>query len=473
MIRHIISDVSVKKCNHEGTKARRRTGLFRVFVFSSLRFGGYTAALMCALLIAASQPVLAQDPMSQVSDIRRELAALRAEVQQLRAEIDALKTTSTTAATAPSAVEMLQTQVAELAQTKVESITRLPVRLFGTVHAGVFANSGNANWLDNPNLVAATPADGHAGTMSASLRETRLGFTADGPRLGSARTNAVVAMDFFGGIPGFQTGQVMGLPRLLVAFARIEGERTAVEAGQDHMILAPRDPTSLAAFSFPLLFRSGNLYLRTPQVRIEQSLAPRLRATAGIVAPIGGDLTGTEYVFVPPALGGERSRRPGLQARVAYTTGEAGAPRLLDVGLSGHVGWERRGNDLARSWASAVDFAARRDLVGVAGELFAGDNIDAFGGALGLDARSTGGWGELQLFPSDHLSFATGVGLDDIHDGRRFTLSRRQNRSAYGSVIISLTPEVQASFEYRWLRTLAGNAERANHHFDWVLVHKF
>ena len=59
----------------------------------------------------------------------------------------------------------------------------------------------------------------------------------------------------------------MGLPRLLVAYARVDGAKTSVEIGQDHMILAPRDPSSLAAASFPLLFRSGNLYLRAPQVR--------------------------------------------------------------------------------------------------------------------------------------------------------------------------------------------------------------
>ena len=33
-------------------------------------------------------------------------------------------------------------------------------------------------------------------------------------------------------------------------------------------MLAPRNPTSVAALSFPLLFRSGNLYLRTPQARL-------------------------------------------------------------------------------------------------------------------------------------------------------------------------------------------------------------
>jgi hypothetical protein len=428
------------------------------------------ASFVIASFTAAAPPAFAQDPMT---DLARELAALRAEVRELRAKVDALTAAGAAEVPVSPALDMLQTQVAELAQTKVESTTRMPVKLFGTVHAGVFANSANANWLDNPNIVAATPADGHGGTMSASLRQTRIGFAADGPTIGSARTNAVVAMDFFGGIPGFQTGQVMGLPRLLVAFARIEGARTAVEVGQDHVILAPRDPTSLAAYAFPLLFRSGNLYLRAPQVRVERSLTSRLHATAGIVAPIGGDLTGESYLFVPPALGGERSRRPGLQGRVAYTTGEASAPRLLDLGVSGHAGWERRGNDLAKSWATAVDFAARRDVIGVAGELFAADNADAFGGATGLDARSAGGWSELQLFPSDRVSLAAGLGVDRVLGSRRFTLARRENRSAYGSVIFSLTPEVQASFEYRWLTTFAGAIDRPNHHFDWVLVHKF
>jgi hypothetical protein len=420
---------------------------------------------------AAATPLLAQDAVSNIS---RELAALRAEVRELRAKLDALTAPAATGGSALPAVEMLQTQIAELAQTKVESTTRLPMKLFGTVHAGVFANSANANWLDNPNIVAATPADGYGGSMSASLRQTRIGLAADGPAIGSARTNAVVAMDFFGGVPGFQTGQVMGLPRLLVAYARIEGARTALEVGQDHVILAPRDPTSLAAYAFPLLFRSGNLYLRAPQVRVERALTSRLRATAGIVAPIGGDLTGDAYLFVPPALGGERSRRPGLEGRVAYTTtADASAPRLLDVGLSGHAGWERRGSTVAKSWATAVDFAARRDVVGVAGELFVADNADAFGGATGLDARSAGGWSELQLFPSSRVEVAAGFGLDDVRGIRRITLPRGQNRSAYGSLIFTLTPEVQASFEYRWLSTLAGNTERPNHHFDWVLVHKF
>ena len=72
---------------------------------------------------------------------------------------------------------MVKAQVAELAQVKVESASRMPVRIFGTIHAHMFANSDNANWLENPNLVDVPLADGGGGTFSGTLRQTRLGLS--------------------------------------------------------------------------------------------------------------------------------------------------------------------------------------------------------------------------------------------------------------------------------------------------------
>jgi hypothetical protein len=418
--------------------------------------------LLLVIIVSIAVPAAGQ---TSSDEILRELAALRAEVQKLRQELDAIKPPE-------QAREVVDQQLAELAQTKVESTTRFPLKIFGVIHAHAFANSAAPNWLDNPNLVGAPVAN--PGTFSMALRQTRIGFTADGPTLGNVRTSGVAAFDFFGGIPGFQTGQVMGVPRLLVAFARFDGTRAAAEIGQDHMILAPRDPTSLSAFSFPLLFRSGNLYLRAPQARLEFNLARYVRAMGGIVAPIGGDIAVEDYRFVPPALGGERSRRPATQARIEIGSKDPDATRRAAIGLSGHYGWERRPATLAESWAGAIDFGARANVIGVAGEAFIGDNIDQFGGALGLDARTSGGWAEVQLFPTDRLSLNAGAGLDEIGRADRALVVRRRNRSAYGNVIISLTPEIQASFEYRWLGTApAGASERRNHHFDWVLAYKF
>ncbi len=439
-----------------------------------LMFSSRISSVFLATTFVLSSAAGARAQGNAIDDIRRELANLRAEVQQLRSELSAFRVGQPAAGAAPQLpLEQLQAQVAELSQVKVESTSKMAVKLFGTIHTDASFNSANANWLDNPNLVNATPADGEDGSFSANLRQTRLGVTMDGPRLGSYRTSGAAAFDFFGGIPGFATGQVMGLPRLLVAFARIENDKRAVEIGQDHMILAPVDPTSLAAFAFPALFRSGNLYLRAPQARVEQALPLNLRVTGGVMAPIGGDVPGEDYRFVPQAFGGERARRPAFQARLAFNAGEPDAVRHLNIGIGGHYAWERRGAALADSSAAAVDFSARRDYVGVAGEVFFGDNIDQLGGAVGLDARARGGWAELQVFPSRRVTLSAGTGVDDITGGPQ-TLPRRRNRSAYGVALFTFTPEVQASFEYHRLATLPGTgSERTNHHFDWVFAYKF
>ena len=448
----------------------------------------FVAGLLAVGMAGEAVPASAQQTSD---DLAHDLAALRREVERLRGELDAMRATrpapAEEAGRAPRAaalqeteppasatLDVLKAQVAELAQVKVESASRMPVKIFGVIHTHLFANSGAANWLESPNLVDPPLPDGGGGTFSGSLRQTRLGFTVDGPSPGGARTSGVVAMDFFGGIPGFQTGQVMGLPRLLVAYARVDGKNTSLEIGQDHMILAPRDPTSLAGFSFPLQFRAGNLYLRAPQVRVEQALSERLRITGGIVAPIGGDLTGSDYRFVPPALGGERSMRPAVQARLAWQDGDCTSTAFLGAGVSGHYGWEKRSGSLERSWAAALDFGLRRGWLGAAGEVYAGDAADAFGGGTGLNRRAVGGWGELQVYAHSRASLHFGGGLDDVRGGDRTALARRANSAAFGSVIFTLTPEIQASLEYRYQSTRPGaGPRRTNHHVDWVMTYKF
>jgi hypothetical protein len=442
-------------------------------------------AVLVLFATSVASPAAAQEQARPTAD---EIRQLRGELAELRAELLALKAlvaargpadVAPPSATSPASpqdpqITMLQTQVAELAQSKVESERKFPLRIFGTIHTHMFANSGEPNWLDIPNLIQPPPSDGYTGTFSATLRQTRIGLAADGPTIGGARTSGLVAMDFLGGIPGFVTGQTMPLPRLLVGYARIETDRFALQAGQDHAILAPRDPSSLAAFAFPLLFRSGNLYLRAPQARVEAALSSQVRLSAGILAPVGGDVPGENYRFVPPALGGERSRHPAAQARLEYASLPAvDAPRRAAFGVSGHFGRERRAGVLDEGWAGAFDFAVRRDWIGAAGEAFSGRNIDAFGGGTGQDVRSQGGWAELQLFPTTRLAAAGGFGTDRVR-GTAAGLPRRANENFYGNIRFALTPEIEASFEYMRLKTTPGNgASRRNNHFDWVLVYRF
>jgi hypothetical protein len=437
----------------------------------TIAVASFASLLMPALAAAQATGVSQADVLAELRQLRSELTAARAELARLRGDVEQLKGGQPAAATAlPPAVEMLQTQIAEHAQTKVESQSRLPLKIFGTVHSSVAANTGEANWLENPNIVAPTPATG-TGSFSGTLRQTRLGIRGEGLAIGAWQGSGAVVFDFFGGIPAFQTGQAMGLPRLVYAFARFERAGHALHVGQDEMILAPRNPTSVAALAFPLLFRSGNLYLRVPQVRVEGRLAgddtSQLRLSGGIVAPVGGDFRSPDYTFVPPALGGERSRRPGIQARLAWQRGDE--TRGASLGVSGHYSRERPATELVTSRAAAIDFHVQGGIVGIAGEIFSGDNLDAFGGALGQAADASGGFLEARIRPATRWEIVFGGGTD--RPSGQVALTR--NNSAFGSVTFRPTPEVAASFEYRWLETSAGPLRRRNNHFNWALTYGF
>src|SRR3990170_5437680 len=120
-------------------------------------------------------------------------------------------------------LELLESQVEEQAQVKVESASRMPVKISGTILTNTYVNSGEANWLENPNLVGnPSTADGDAGSMSATARQSRVGVEVGGIALGNWQASGTMIADFYGGVPGFQNGTAMGLPRLIYAFGRVE-----------------------------------------------------------------------------------------------------------------------------------------------------------------------------------------------------------------------------------------------------------
>jgi len=471
----------------------------------------YTASFCLLSLVLGFPPAAHSQQADALAELRLELKRLREEVASLREELcrnqagsvqvskicsnsvagqeGSVRSESAALSTAPqepqkpsteARLEVLEAQVAEQAQTKVESGSRFPVKISGTVHFGTFWNSGEANWLDLPNVVNPPPTPPLSqGSFNASLRQSRLGVSVTGPTLGPFQSSGFVEIDFFGGIPNFQTGPVIALPRLLYAFMRLEGDRTAFEFGHDEMILAPRNPTSLAAMAFPSFFRSGNLYLRAPQARVERILArgdrSELELTGGFLAPAAGDYQGP-YAFVPPNLSGERSRQPAVQTRLAWRSWpqDAEGDRGMELGVSAHTGSQHLSTGNQRSWAVAVDFDADFKAFGFGGEWFMGSNLAAFGGALGQFAKSTGGYLEGRFYATPKLQFNAGFGTDRLFDTSVPPRPLDRNTSVFSNFIYHFTPELATSVEYRWLSTRTTPGEtRHNHHLDFVWAYTF
>jgi hypothetical protein len=404
-----------------------------------------------------------------------EVARLRAEVTALRHELAAARTPAPVATAQPQqaapSLEILKSQVDELSQTKVESASKMPVRLFGAIVSNTVVNSGMANWLENPNITDAEVAGVEPGSFTSTLKQSQIGLNVGAIPMGRWTASGAMVADFFGGVPGFVTGTVFGLPRLVYAFARLEHGKTAVMIGQDHNLLAPRDPTSLAAQSFPLLFRSGNLYLRSPQVRMEQTFGG-FTVKGGISAPIAADAANF-YAFAPQAGAGERSRRPAFEARGEYTSGTVDTDLELSIGVAARQGWREPATDLTSTTSFAADLNARFGRVGFAGEYFTTDDAAEFGSAVAQARPAQGGWVEGRLRLTRRLSTNVGFGMDQV-DGTVPAAARSENRSVFGNVIFNFTPEVGMSVEYRWLETTLGSAlKRTNDHVNAAFVVRF
>jgi hypothetical protein len=399
---------------------------------------------------------------SEVEILRDEVADLRRQMGELTAMVRALRTHATGAP-----VDRDGSATGEAVQAPAASPS-LPVRLTGRVVSSSAFNSSDANWIDAPNLVGLASG----GSVTSTLRQSRLGVGIGRSPVGSWAASGALEVDFFGGTPGFATGTVMGLPRLLRAFGRFEHGRTAVHVGQDDVQLAPRDPTSLAALAFPQFFRSGNLFLRAPQLRVEQRVGRGWTIGGGVVAPVAGD-AGPTFVFAAPPGGGERSERPAFEGRLAYAGGSADAPSEAQVGVAGHLGWIRQAGQLTTASGVALDVNLRRGRVGLAGELFAAEELDAFGAGLGQPGRATGGWVEARLAIAPRVSINGGAGLDHRPDGVG-TAGRLRNVSVFGNTIVRLTPAVSTSLEYRWLQTRYGSGrDRPTHHLNAVPALEF
>lgn len=392
-------------------------------------------------------------------------------------------------------VSMLQSQVAEQAQTKVESNSKMGVKLFGTILSTTFFNSGAADWPDVPGVVNwAKAVPSSTGSFSSSMRQSRIGLMVDGPTIGTMHASGYFAVDFLGGAADFQSGPLFGLPHVVYGYVRLDGAKTSLEAGQDEIILAPRHPNSLVAMSFPELFRSGDLYDRAPQVRVERELASTkrgsLRATVGLVAPVA-NYPGLDF---PGAGLLEAWQRPAIQGRLAWRPAEApsSANSGFEFGISAHYGTVQLGtmnfvkgvptfNPLvgfgatsAASWAGVFDFDSHIHRFGMDGSAYLGQNLQSFGGGIGQPGKTLGGYFEGRFAATNRMQFNSGIGTDHLTKFDIVPVDLNRNTSVFANTIFQFTPEVSASFEYRHLVTRPFTGVlRTNNHVDVGIAYSF
>jgi hypothetical protein len=333
---------------------------------------------------------------------------------------------------------------------------------YGSVYLNGFHNSDGSNNQDVPLW-----ALGGKGDTGATARQSRFGFRVAVPSVFGAKTTAAQEADFFGGFPAIGTGENFGQLRLRLALVRFDWTKTSLVLGQDWMVFAPQNPSSLACAAIPLFAAAGN--------------------SAFLAQPNSGSL----------------SEWPYLQGRLAWTAKDmAGSGKPGAVGLSGHYGQSRvippgaAAVDL-RSTGGALDWSIPlgKHLL-FAGEAFWGENLAGFqsgifqginpdavpppgGTAAPAGIATQGGWAQLVVTPgASKFSLLAAYGLDDPDDDDLRSVSSRnwrtRNQVASFALQYRASAHLSLGLDYRLLKTrFTQMPDQENQHLNLAAVLAF
>jgi hypothetical protein len=473
-------------------------------------------ALVASLLIVISTPLCGQSAtesevavkiealtqalertQSQLEQSQRELKDLREQLLSLE-QASKKQTASTASASAEvsenkkiddlserQAIE--ESQIATHEQAKVESASKYPVKVTGLMLFNGFVNTRQVDVASTPTVAAAG-----AGSTGATIRQTILGFDAQGPHILGATSFADLRVDFGGSPqsssgPGSYSGPYAGnsaLLRLRTAHAGLQWTHTQAFFALDRPIFSPDSPTSLAAVAEPALAWSGNLWTWNPQLGLTHDwmTGPThgLRLQGALIdagdTPITPVIASGVSAGITTPSSAEQSRWPGVETRLALIR-SISAHNESHFGLGGYFAPHRLADGKKfDSWAATIDsdfhLPAGLEFTGSA---YRGLALGGLGGGaykdityyvdanLGYYIRpldSVGGWAQLKERASSRLEFNEAFGADMVfaHQLRPYVLPAGniyQNldatRTFTGNVIFSPTASLLFSLEYRRL----------------------
>lgn len=362
-------------------------------------------------------------------------------------------------------IEVLQTQVAEQAESKVEPAAGGRIELFGHILLNGFSTNAKVLNSDVPLFVQPPdPPDGlPASGVGATLRQTRIGLRGFHSGVLRGDLSGEIELNLFGG--QLADGRLRPLLSLRRARVELRWPQAWFVFGQEAPPISGENPSSLAALDIPGFSTAGNLWFWIPQVRfgVESPTAVRVGLEVSVLAPFSAG----QPTFTTNFTAAERSDRPMVEGRVLARWGD---PQIAggELSIGGHWGWiATDGDSLLNSKAAA--FAARffvTEFVELRGEAFTGEAMAVLGGggigqnfgAGGLPLRTRGGWGQLNILPVPEWELGGGFGIDDPDDADFAPDTGRLKNASWETHIIWRPHPLMFGFEVRRILTTYGDA---------------
>jgi regulator of replication initiation timing len=372
----------------------------------------------------------------QLIESQKEMDELRSELHSLRAQLaeknqadtaardaDALRTSVTQL---QDETDILQSQVKQHDQTKIETASKFPVRINGTVLITSIFNSANADNINLP-LVALPPSPyTPQGSLSESASQTMLGFDASGPHLWGANSYADLSVDFWGGSSTANYTSAAGALRLRTAHARLQWPNRSLGVQLDRPLLSPGQPTSWITLAEPALSWSGNLWIWSPQLVFQQAgIFRHFNFGVGLIDPASPNSYLQGQSSAPSAS--ERSRQPGYESRIGFSSSLHDLP--INFGVGGY--YSRQSYPYGRTidaWAGTADWdIALHRAFRISGQFYRGKAIGGLGGGAFKDyvsntaehyfdgLNAAGGWVQARFPFTPTLEANVSTGVDNAY----------------------------------------------------------
>jgi hypothetical protein len=376
-------------------------------------------------------------------------------------------------------VQVAEQRTADLSQEKVEASQRFPISLTGMVLFNAFLNGKNAAGNENP--TAASAAYGSP-TNGATIAQTVLGLRYESPKaLWGAAVNGSVFFDFYGG----DGTSLDHTARLRTAAIQLDWANTSVMVGQDKPLIAPRDPFSLAQVGVSAFTAAGNLWLWSPEAKVEQRF--KFGNDSGLRAQIGLYEMGGTYIVTPNTNyfdnSGESRSGPALEGRFEFWH-RFGEHTRIELAPGFHVAQTTESGVSVPSRLFSFDwFANPWEKIEFTGAFYSGENIAGLGtigpgyfglGPLVRPVQSIGGWTQLAWLATPKLTFHLIAGQ---HNNQASEVSEGliyKNQGYAANLVYRLAPNVLFSLEAMQLRTsYVATGTRLNNHYDLGVAYLF
>jgi hypothetical protein len=369
------------------------------------------------------------DSQNEMDELRNELRGLRQQLAE-RSQADTADRDATALRTSVADLReetgLLQAQVKQHDQTKVETSSKFPLRINGALLATSIFNSANADNFNLPTIALPNVPYTSAGSLSTTVSQTMLGLDASGPHLWGAKSYADLNVDFWVGSSSQNYTSAAGAVRLRTAHARLEWPNRSLGVALDRPLLSPWQPTSWVTVAQPALAWSGNLWTWAPQlVFTQRSVLHHFDFNVGLIdAPAPNSYTQGQ-AGQPSAS--QQSKQPGYESRIGFST----SPRdhLVNFGAGGY--YSRQSYPYGHNvdaWAASGDWdVAVLRAFRVTGELYRGRAIGGLGGGAFKDYVSSatehyldglnaaGGWTQAKVTFAPELEANVSAGLDNAY----------------------------------------------------------